>query len=91
MATGEYIPSNSDLELVSSKAAAFYMESGAEHVDRQFGAGYAKEHPELVGAFMAAAAMSFRAHLQAEGIKDLRESLEGLAQSVIYSDGSGDD
>lgn len=90
MATGEYIPSDSELELASSRAAAFYMESGAEHVDRQFGAGYAKEHPELVGAFMAAAAASFRAHLQAEGIKDLKGALDGIAQSVTYIDASGD-
>jgi hypothetical protein len=87
MATGEYIPTTDDLELASSRAAAFYMESGTEHVDRQFGAGYAKAHPELVGAFMTAAATIYSANHQAERIKNVGAALDGIANSVVASGG----
>lgn len=90
MSTGARIPSIDELELGASRAAAFYMQSGAEHVDRQFGAGYAKAHPELVGAFMTAAATTFQASLQSEGAKDIKEALHEIAANVIFSGDSGD-
>jgi len=81
MASGEYIPSTAELELAASKAAAFYMESGTEHVDRQFGAGYAKAHPELVGAFMEAAARIYSANR----IKNVGAALDGIANNILVS------
>ena len=36
--------------------SADYLGSAVEEIDKQFGEGYAKEHPELVGAFMQVAA-----------------------------------
>jgi len=36
------------------------MSLGAQAINRKFGEGYAEAHPVLVGAFMLAAALSFK-------------------------------
>lgn len=37
-----------------------YLMAAIESIDKQFGPGYAKENPELVGAFIQACAMDFQ-------------------------------
>lgn len=39
-----------------SDATVFYLGQAVIAIDRKFGNGYAKQHPELVGDFMKAAA-----------------------------------
>lgn len=41
----------------SAGSAALWMREAMEAIDKQFGAGYAREHPELVAGFMQAAAI----------------------------------
>jgi hypothetical protein len=50
-----------------------YMLNAAYDIDGQFGAGYAKTHPELVGAYVQAAALNFAACLLADKLSELRE------------------
>ena len=47
------------LEGLASMAAADYFGRARREIDEEFGEGYAKEHPELVAAFMQVAAMDF--------------------------------
>jgi hypothetical protein len=44
-------------------------------LDGIFGAGFAKRHPEVIGAYMQTAALNFTAGLLADKIEDLHESL----------------
>jgi hypothetical protein len=37
-----------------------YLREGAEAIDKVFGVGFAREHPELVAQFMRAAAEQYR-------------------------------
>lgn len=37
--------------------ASLYMGKAVEEIDKEFGDGYAKKHPELVGQFMQTAAI----------------------------------
>ncbi len=56
--------------------ASHYMVFAVQEIDKQFGDGYAKAHPELVGAFMQTAATDFQAGLLKVGLQDLRTELE---------------
>lgn len=38
---------------------AEYLSHAVKHIDEQFGDGYAKKNPELVGAFIQASALDF--------------------------------
>lgn len=51
-------PNHDDLKSAAAVALGF-MSLGVQAIERKFGEGYAEEHPELVGAFMLAAALSF--------------------------------
>jgi hypothetical protein len=41
--------------------ATEYLDAAVESIDFRFGDGYAKQHPELVGAFMITAALDYGA------------------------------
>lgn len=45
------------VEKKSVGSAALWMREAVEAIDKQFGDGYAREHPELVADFMQAAAI----------------------------------
>lgn len=45
----------------ASHTAENYMRDAITTIDQMFGAGYAKGHPELVAAYMNAAAQDFHA------------------------------
>lgn len=55
-------------------AAHYYMHKAIESIDDKFGKGYAKDHPELIGAFMQAAATDYQGTIIA---KYLAEKTEG--------------
>ncbi len=59
--TAERIPSPRELIDQASVTATSYMRQAVESIDEQFGAGYAKAHPELVAAFVQAASRDFLA------------------------------
>ena len=54
------------------RTAAFYVAEAVNAIDHQFCPGYAAQHPELVGAFVQAAALDHVA-------RRIGESLEALA------------
>ena len=48
-----------DLMRQAGATADAYLKDGIECIDRRLGEGFAKEHPELLAAFMHTAAMDF--------------------------------
>lgn len=58
--------------------AVTWMRAATREIDEQFGPDYAKSHPELVAAFINAAALD----QQFIGIHGLTAALELLSQSV---------
>lgn len=51
-------PNLDDLKSAAGVALGF-MSLGVQAIERKFGESYALQHPELVGAFMLAAALVF--------------------------------
>jgi len=66
--------SNDTLMRQASMTAEDYMREAVTSIDNQFGEGYAKEHPELVGAFMKTAALDFGACVIARAIEGVDRS-----------------
>jgi hypothetical protein len=74
-----HIQANSDTLLrQASMTAMEYFDKAVIHIDDSFGKGYAKEHPELIAAFMQVAASDFNA---ANSAKSLAEAIEQLAET----------
>lgn len=56
-------------------AAINYFNSAIETIDKEFGEGYSKQHPELVSSFMNAAATEAQGTYIAKTIQELAEEL----------------
>jgi hypothetical protein len=56
-----------------------YLLEGIKSIDRQFGNGYAKNHPELLGAFIKACALDFNSSIIAAAIE---QSAPIIASSI---------
>lgn len=65
-------------------SASTYFHQVIESIDNEFGKGYAKEHPELIGAYMNAAAKGHQATVIGKCIQELAEEIE-KAGDAIYS------
>lgn len=52
-----------------------YMTQAIELIDIEFGEGYARAHPELVGAFLQATARQFQTAVVKIGLQELRDAL----------------
>jgi hypothetical protein len=63
----------------ASMTAREYLEQAIERIDRMLGEGFAKKHPELIGAFMQAAAVDLGSAIIA---KTLQDGLERLADML---------
>jgi hypothetical protein len=59
----------------ASMIVADFLINGRFDLDGQFGKGFAKQHPELFGSYLRAAAAIFAGFLVADKIDGLRESL----------------
>lgn len=63
-----------------------YMFAAVAKIDKVFGAGYAKQHPELVGAFIQAAAIDYKASSDGkvigEALNDIAESLNSVSAAI---------
>ena len=55
-------------------------------IDEQLGEGYAREHPELIAAYMQTAAIDFATAIIA---KEIGEAIEGLSETLGASFESG--
>ncbi|BET98208.1 hypothetical protein [Xenorhabdus taiwanensis] len=71
----------STIERQAAGTAAYWMERAVKEIDSLLGEGYAKQHPELIAAFMKTAA---RDEL-AMNIRGIVEALETF-QVTIYKD-----
>jgi hypothetical protein len=59
--------------------AVTYMREGIEWIDKEFGDGYAKRHPELLAAFMRTCAADFHSGDMKAGLQDIRDALRALS------------
>jgi hypothetical protein len=66
----------------ASMTAHDYMMNAKHDVDEIFGEGYAKQHPELVGAYMQAAAANFAATFQGDRLEEIAGHLEAIFNVV---------
>lgn len=64
--------------------ASTHFHQVIESIDSEFGKGYAKEHPELIGAYMNAAATEHQAVVIGKCIQELAEEIE-KAGDIIYN------
>jgi hypothetical protein len=64
-----------------------YLLSAVDRIDQKLGKGYAKQHPELIAAFMQASAIDLGAAVIARAI----ESLAGISASLDQIAGAMDE
>lgn len=57
MSSNDRLPSADILVSQASKTASSWFQDAIREIDSVFGKGYAKEHPELVSAFMKTASL----------------------------------
>jgi|HubBroStandDraft_6_1064221.scaffolds.fasta_scaffold1012246_1 hypothetical protein len=55
-----------------------YMLNAKSDIDEMFGPGYAAKHPELVGAYMQAAAADYAAWVQLDRLEAIASALRAL-------------
>lgn len=53
----------------------YYLSEARFRIDKEFGEGYAKEHPELVAMFVQACVKDYSATMMANAIDDLSLTL----------------
>jgi len=62
--------------------ASDYMSKAVWELDREFGEGYAKKNPDLVGVFMRVAAADFDTGLRVAAQENLEESLVAVLEQL---------
>lgn len=79
------LPGADTLAEQAAKTASGWMSDAVEEIDKLFGKGYAKQHPELVAAFMQSAAIDEAAmHLRGLALAHQRidDTLEVLSERL---------
>lgn len=61
---------------------AMYLDYAVERIDAVFGHGYAKDHPELVGAFIRSCADDFATGMLDNGIDNLVNAISDLNSTI---------
>jgi hypothetical protein len=61
-----------------------YMDAAIKWIDKSFGEGYSKQHPELVGAFIQACSTDFLAGILAKEVQTLSDRLQGIAEALDH-------
>jgi hypothetical protein len=77
--------SNDTLMQQAPMTADEYLRAGVRTIDKQFGDGYAKQHPELLAAYMKTCAMDFGTSMLVVAIQEAVEQVAGndvLARAV---------
>lgn len=67
----------------ASTTAETYMMRAEDAIDEQFGKGYARANPGLVGAFMQTAALDFAATFQADFLGLLVDKFETIGHALL--------
>jgi hypothetical protein len=69
--------SNDTLLRQAPMTADEYLRAGVRTIDKQFGDGYAREHPELVAAYMKTCAIDFGTSVLVVAIQEAVEQVAG--------------
>lgn len=70
----------------AADTAGSYMARARDAIDESFGEGYAAAHPELVGAFMQAAAADFQAMWIGQRLEALEDAVRDVVADLPVSD-----
>lgn len=70
----------------AADTAGSYMARARAAIDESFGEGYAAAHPELIGAFMQAAAADFQAMWIGQRLEALEEAVRDVVADLPVSD-----
>lgn len=84
--SSERLPGADTLAAQAAKTASGWMSDAVTEIDKLFGKGYAKQHPELVAAFMKTAGLDEAAmHLRGLALAHQRidDTLEVLSERVM--------
>ena len=73
------------LMLQAPRTIEEYVDGAQKVLDRAFGKGYAKSNPQLVAAFISAAALDFATSIAACSHQDLSDKLDCALQ--LFKDG----
>ncbi len=60
----------------------FYLGEAIESIDKCFGEGYAKKHPELVGSFIQACTVDFDAAIIGSHIEHISNALSDINSTI---------
>ncbi len=63
--------------------AATYLDSAIDNIDKAFGKGYAKQNPDLVAAYMRTCALDFATACMRDGIGELADAVDRVAQAQL--------
>jgi len=69
-----------------SDTALFHMGSAIASIDKKFGEGYAKEHPELVAAFMNTASNVEAGYVIGKCLLQIGDRLDDLVAATLNFD-----
>ncbi len=82
-------PVTASMETIFDNApatAARYFKEAIAHIDKAFGKGYAKEHPELVAGFMQTCTQDFHTLVLTQALQEsvatLRDELHGMWEEL---------
>ena len=70
----------------AGSTACDYMRDAVRAIDGEFGEGFAKAHPSLVGAYMQTAALDFAAMSQTDSLEVIAEKLQAIADYTSTSE-----
>ncbi len=59
-----------------------YMHKAVDYIDNLFGDGYAKQHPDLVAAFMKVSGQDFTAATLAVAIQEASDKIAGALEKI---------
>jgi hypothetical protein len=74
---------SSTLMRQASMTVDVYMREAITRIDQAFGIDYAKKHPELVGAFIQAAAMDMTGSIIAKMVEEIADAIHYIASTEI--------
>jgi hypothetical protein len=72
----------SERELEAFESVANTMESAEYAIDSQFGAGFAEKHPELIGDYLQAVAITYQADTVGAKLDQVLGELEGMKPTI---------
>ena len=68
----------------ASKTAGTYFDDAIRNLDNEFGEGYAKENPSLVGDFMKVCERDFSSSVLNVKLQEIRDVLINVSDNIEY-------